>query len=334
MLGGCPLFPANHIFNTRIDSLPVHADSAAFISTIGGTTRVHLDLGTQTNQAAADFYGIPYNLIRGNGFTWPRVYFRTTDPEFTWDPRAESDCANGTSRTVISPCTAAAAPLPVIPVPASPLVEGGIVTDPTHPPGDHHILLLDQDTCRLWETYHSYPASGGGWDIFGAATWDLRSNALRPRGWTSADAAGFPILPLLARADEAAAGSVRHALRFTIRSNKIRRAYTWPARHLTNNGTTATSQPPMGQLFRLRASYTPPTNAGTQARALIQALKEYGMYLADGGSDMYIQGDPSAAWTSNTFSVLQQIPASEFEAVDLAPIMGRPGFNVDSAAVP
>lgn len=312
----------------------MHANSAAFISTIGGTTRVHLDLGTQTDQTAANFYGIPYNLVHAGGFAWPRVFYRTADATFTWNPRPESDCANGTSTTVISPCTPTAAPTPTIPIPASPRVEGGIVTDPSHPPGDHHILIVDQDTCRLWETYHSFPAAGGGWDIFGSATWDLRSNALRPRDWTSADAAGFPILPLLARADEAAAGAVRHALRFTIESFKIRIAYTWPARHLTNHGTTMMNLPPMGQLFRLKASYTPPTNAGPQALALIQALKQYGMYLADGGSDMYIQGDPSAAWTSNTFSVLQAITASQFEAVDLGPIMSRAGFNVDSAAVP
>ncbi|MBL9039802.1 MAG: hypothetical protein JNG84_14895 [Archangium sp.] len=333
-LGGCPVLPANNIFNTRIDGLPVHANSAAFITTIGGAARVHLDLGRETDQTASDFYGIPFNLVHGAAMPWPRVFFRTSDPDMTWDARSESDCAVGSSRQLVSPCTTAAAPEPVLPIPATPLVEGGIVTDPSHPYGDHHILLLDVDSCRLWETYHSYPAANGAWDIYGAAHFDLRSNALRPSGWTSADAAGFPILPLLARADEALAGEVKHALRFTIPSNKIRRAFTWPARHLTSNGTNSMSLPPMGQLFRLKSTFTIPATARPQARALILALQRYGMYLADGGSAMYIQGDPSASWESQTFSVLQAIPASEFEAVDLTPITQRAGFDVNSGAVP
>lgn len=333
-LGGCPLLPANHVFNTRIDSLPVHPSSAAFIATIGATRRVHLDLGTQTNQAAADYYGIPFNLVHGASFAWPRIFFRTSDTSLSWDPTEEADCAVGTAHQLVSPCTATAAPAPVVPIPATPLVEGGIDTDPSHPYGDHHILLLDVDACRLWETYHSYPAAGGAWDVFGVASFDLRSNALRPREWTSADAAGFPILPLLARADEAAAGSVRHALRFTIQSSKIRNAWTWPARHKTNNGTLSMNLPPMGQLFRLKSTYVVPANANAQSRALILALQQYGMYLADGGSDMYLQGNPSAAWASATFSTMQSIAASEFEAVDLSVIEQRAGFNPDSAAVP
>ncbi|HUQ07195.1 MAG TPA: hypothetical protein VM261_32110 [Kofleriaceae bacterium] len=333
-IGPCPSLPADHLFNTPIDTLPVHASSAAFVATIGGTTNLHLDLGTQTNQQANDFYGIPYNLVDGSTFTWPSVAFASTDPDMSWNPRPESDCAVGVNHTFAQPCTAAAAPTPLIPIPASPIVEGGISTAANHLPyGDHHILVVDTATCRLWETYHSY-FTGGTWNIFGSASFDLRSNALRPVDWTSADAAGFPILPLLIRADEASTGTIRHALRFTIASDKIRIGYVWPARHLTSNGTTSTNLPPMGQLFRLKASYVIPSSYTTQAKAILQAMKTYGMYIADGGSDMYVQGDPSASWQSATISQVQSVEASSFEAVDLAPIMSRAGWSVNSGRVP
>ena len=140
---------------------------------------------------------------------------RTTSSALT------DDCAVGSAHTLVSPCTAAAAPQPLFPIPSVPLVEGGIDTDPSQPYGDHHMLLLDADTCRLWELYHCYPDPKSGWDIFGSAFFDLRSNALRPAGWTSADAAGFPILPLLLRADEASSGTIAHALRFTLPGSVI-----------------------------------------------------------------------------------------------------------------
>jgi len=333
-LGGCPLLPVDHVFNTPIDALPVHPDSDAYIATIGGTRRLHLDLGTQTDQQASDYYGIPYNIVNGDGLTWPQVVFASADPDLSWNPRPESDCATGTAHDLARPCTPANAPAPLLPIPAAPLVEGGVNTAASHLPyGDHHILIVDAASCVLWETYHSYLTTGT-WNIFGSAAFDLRSNALRPDGWTSADAAGFPILPLLLRADEASSGEIRHALRFTINSNKIRVAYVWPARHLTSNGTSSSSLPAMGQLFRLKSSYTIPGSYNTQSRAILQAMKTYGMYIADGGSDMYVTGDPSASWASDTFSQVQSVPASEFEAVDLSPIMNRTGFDADSGAVP
>jgi hypothetical protein len=332
MLGGCQIFPSNHIFNTPIDTLPVHANSSQFLTTIG-THNIHLDLGTTVDITQSDYYGIPYNVVHGNSMTWVKAAFSTTDTaNLDWDPKPEADCATGSAHTVVSPCTGTAATQAVFPIPASPLVEGGIDTDPAQPYGDHHMLLLDADTCRLWELYHAYPDPKGGWDIFGAATFDLHSNALRPADWTSADAAGFPILPLLLRADEASSGTIAHALRFTIDPNHIRQEYTWPARHLTSTSSSQ-SLPPMGQAFRIKASYVIPANFNTQARAILQALKTYGMYLADGGSAMYIQGDPNAAWADATFTQVQSVSSSVFEAVDLSPIAQRAGFDPNSAAV-
>jgi hypothetical protein len=336
-LGGCPILPSNHLFNTPIDSLPVDAQSAKYLTTIG-SHNLHLDLGQSTDIGMVDtYYGIPYNVVHGGAQTWVAVHFSSADPDLSWDPRPESDCVDASSsakHTEVSPCTAAAAASPLFPIPAQPLVEGGIDTDPTQPYGDHHILLLDADACVLSELYHAYPHAGGGWDIFGSAMFDLRSNALRPDGWTSADAAGFPIMPLLLRADEASSGTIAHALRFTITSSKIRNAAIWPARHFTTNGTTSTNLPPMGQLFRIKASYQIPAGYGTQARAILQAMKTYGMYIADGGSDMYVTGEPSAGWADDTFSQVQSVNASQFEAVDLTPIHQRAGFDADSAAVP
>jgi hypothetical protein len=336
-IAGCAIFPANHIFNTAIDSLPVDPQSASYLSTIG-THNLHLDLGQSTDISMADtYYGIPYNVVHGGTQAWVAVQFTSADTDLSWDPRPESDCvdaSSGAAHSEVSPCTAAAAGNPVFPIPAKPLVEGGIDTDPSQPYGDHHVLLLDADSCVLSELYHVYPHTGGGWDIFGSAMFDLRSTALRPDGWTSADAAGFPILPLLLRADEASSGQINHALRFTITSSKIRNAPIWPARHYTTNGTTSTNLPPMGQLFRVKPSYQIPANFNTQSRAIVQAMKTYGMYIADGGSDMYVTGEPSADWADDTFSQVQSVSSSQFEAVDLTPIHQRAGFDPDTAAVP
>lgn len=333
-LAGCAIFPANHLFNTAIEGLPTHASSVDFMKAVG-TRTIHLDLGVSVDPKSDEYYGIPYNVVHGNAMPWANASFTTTDTDnLDWDPTQEADCAVGEAHTFTSPCTKDKAPKPLFPIPTTPLVEGGIDTDPAQPYADHHILLLDADTCTLWETYHSYPDPHGGWDIFGAAFFDLKVNALRPAGWTSADAAGFPILPLLLRADEASSGTIKHALRFTIDSSKIRNEYTWPARHLTSNGTTSLSLPPMGQAFRIKSSYAIPASFNTQSRAILQALKTYGMYLADGGSALYIQGEPSAGWEEGTFDQVQSVSSTEFEAVDLTPIRQRPGFDPNSAAVP
>ncbi len=336
VLAGCPMLPANHVFNTPIDKLPVHPSSAAFMTTIG-SPKIHLDLGQSVNLAAPDtYYGIPYNVVHGGALTWTGVKYSTLDTaNFGWDPRPEADCANGTAHTLISPCVASTAPSPVFPIPSGVLVEGGVFPDVAGQVyGDHHMLLLDADTCRLWELYHAYTGASGTWDIYGSAMFDLRSNALRPAGWTSADAAGFPILPLLLRAAEANTGTINHALRFTIQSSSIRDSYTWPARHLTTNGGSSTNKPQMGQLFRLKASYVIPATYSTQAKAILGALKTYGMYLADGGSNLYVQGEPSASWADAIFTEVQSVGAGQFEAVDLSGIQARAGFSVNSGAVP
>ncbi|MBX7101495.1 MAG: hypothetical protein K1X89_27520 [Myxococcaceae bacterium] len=330
-IAGCPIFPANHIFNTPIDTLPVHPSSSAFVSKLGAAT-IHLDLGQTENQSSANYFGIPYNVVNGTTLTWSTVAYTSSDASLDWMPRDEADCAVGSAHTLVSPCLASAAPSPQFPIPPNPLVEGGLLPDVVSSPGgDHHLLMLDSSSCRLWELYHVYSSTSPAWHIFGSASFDLRSNALRPATWTSADAAGFPILPLLLRADEASSGTINHALRFTM--NQIRNTYTWPARHKIGSSVD-TTRPPMGQLFRLKASYAIPAGYSTQSKAILTALKRYGMYLSDVGTELYIQGEPKAAWSSTVFSQVQTVPASEFEAVDLSAITSRAGFNPDSAAVP
>jgi hypothetical protein len=190
------------------------------------------------------------------------------------------------------------------PIPASPKIEG-------FGDGDAHLLMLDRTTCRLYELYAaSHDASG--WHAGSGAIWDLASNALRPDGWTSADAAGLPITPGLARYDEVAAGAINHALRFTVPTT--RKAHIYPARHDAGSGTS-TSLPPMGLRLRLKASVSL-SGFGPQARVILTALKRYGMILADNGSAIYISGESNPGWDDDDLHELNKIKGSMFEVVD------------------
>jgi hypothetical protein len=192
------------------------------------------------------------------------------------------------------------------PIPANPLIEGGPGAD-----GDRHILMVDKDACRLYELFAAY-RSGGQWYAGSGATWDLRSNALRPAGWTSADAAGLPILPGLVRYDEVAAGAIKHALRFTTRTT--RRAYIYPARHYASS-SSSTSLPPMGLRVRLKASYST-SGFSPHARVIAEALKRYGMILADNGSPWYISGMSDPRFDDDVLHELDVITGRDLEVVD------------------
>jgi hypothetical protein len=316
-LGSCSIFPADFIFNTPINALPADtANSDTWVGTIGKTIKLHLDLGTDTDPTAADYYGIPSNVVAGSSLTWSTAKFNSADDG------SESDCGNA-SHAIVSPCTVT----PVLPIPTSPLVEGGI----TSAAGDHHMLVVDADACRLWELYNAQQPSA--WTLDNSSSWDLTSDALRPDTWTSADAAGFPIYPLLLRASEADTGTINHAFRFTAENSEIRGSYVWPARHQANTGTS-TSLPQMGQLFRLKSSYQIPSTFNTQSKAILTAMQTYGMYLADNGSSWYVQGEPSADWQDDTFTQVQSVAGSNFEAVDITAIMSRSGFDPNSGKVP
>jgi hypothetical protein len=188
------------------------------------------------------------------------------------------------------------------PIPKGVHVEGG---------SDHHALLLDRDACRLYEL-GGLQRSGGGWHGWAGATWNLRSNRVRPAGWTSADAAGLPIFPGLARFDEVRRGVIDHALRFTV--DRSRRAYVYPARHYASS-LTDPNLPPMGLRVRLRAGFDV-RPFPRQARIVLTALKRYGMLVADNGSDWYITGAPNKGWSNDQLHALGRVKGSDFEVVD------------------
>ena len=177
--------------------------------------------------------------------------------------------------------------------------------------GDRHALIVDRDTCTLYELYALH-RTASGWAAGSGAIWNLRSNKLRPAGWTSADAAGLPILPGLARYDEVAAGAIDHALRFT--APDTRRAYIYPARHFASDSTDP-SLPPMGLRVRLKASFST-SGFPPQARVVLEALKRYGMILADNGSPWYISGAPDPRWSNDDLHSLSRLTGADFEVVD------------------
>jgi hypothetical protein len=196
------------------------------------------------------------------------------------------------------------------PLPAHPRVEGG---------GDRHVLLVDRDACRLYELFGA-TRDGGSWHAGSGAIWNLRSNHLRPNGWTSADAAGLPILPGLVRYDEVAAGAIRHALRFT--ASRTASRHIWPARH--DAGDDDATLPPMGLRVRLKASVDI-SHYGRQARVVLQALKTYGTILADNGSPWYISGASDPHFDDDDLHALGQITGAAFEVVDAGPTQLKPG---------
>ncbi|HEY6961942.1 MAG TPA: hypothetical protein VI408_08665 [Gaiellaceae bacterium] len=277
-LGGCPVFPASSAWNQRVDSLPVAADSATIIASIGDSG-VHADFGSGLWDGSR--IGIPYVVVHGKTTPKSRVSFDYAD---------ESDKGP-------------------YPIPSNVPIEGQPA--PSND-GDRHALIVDRDSCRLYELYALH-RSGNGWAAGSGAIFDLRSNRLRPAGWTSADAAGLPILPGLARWDgDASTGAIRHALRFTV--ERTRRAYVYPARHYASDSTDP-SRPPMGLRVRLKASVDI-SHLPRQARIVAEAMKTYGMILADNGSNWYVSGAPSPHWSNDQLHALGALHGSDFEVVD------------------
>ena len=191
-------------------------------------------------------------------------------------------------------------------VPLGAPIEGG---------SDAHAIGIDRDNCQLFEMYHASPGNGS-WNAGSGATWNLRSNALRPAGWTSADAAGLPIFPGLARFDEVSAGAIRHALRFTV--NQTQRGYVTPARHFASSSVNP-NRPAMGMRFRLQPGFDLSRYHG-EALVVLQALKTYGMIMADNGSNWYISGAADSRWNDNDLNQLKTVPGSAFDVVDTGPV--------------
>jgi hypothetical protein len=275
-LAGCPVFPADNPWNQRVDRLPVARDSAATIAAIGVGDPVHPDFGTVYDGAPN---GIPYAVV-GAGQRKVPVKFDYAD---------ESDRGP-------------------YPLPPHVAIEGGARSD-----GDRHVIVVDKATCTDYELYDAHPVAGGArWTAGSGAIFHLRSDKLRPAGWTSADAAGLPILPGLARYDEVNAGAIDHALRFTAPCTSAH--YVYPARHEAST-CHSPHAPPMGLRVRLKASVDI-SHLPRQARIVAQALKRYGMILADNGSPFYVSGEPDARWNDDALHALGRLTGREFQVVD------------------
>jgi hypothetical protein len=284
-LDGCEVFPKNNIWNTRVDRLPVDARSSAYVNSIGANTGLHPDFGAGLYQGAP--IGIPFKVVAA---TQPSVNVSFGDPD-------ESD------------------PGPY-PVPADAPVEGGSSSS-----GDRHVLILRQEECKLYELANAYPNPNGSWRASWGATWDLRAHALRPDGWSSADAAGLPILPGLVRYDEIIQGKITHAIRFT--TPRTRRAYVWPARHFASSATDA-NLPPMGQRFRLKAGFDT-SGFSRDTQIILEAMKTHGLILADNGSPWYISGAPDERWDNDVLNTeFSRVKGSDFEAVDTSSLVVAP----------
>ena len=274
-------FPADNPWNTDVSGEPVDANSATLIAACGNRG-LHADFGTVWNGAPN---GIPYVVVAGSQARVP----------VTFEYDGESD------------------PGPY-PVPADAPVEGG-----PHGTGDRHVLVIDRDNWKLYELYDAHPVNGGqSWRAGSGAVFDLNSNALRPAGWTSADAAGLPIFPGLVRYDEVVQQKeIRHALRFTCPTT--RRAYVHPARHFASSRTDA-GLPPMGMRVRLKAGYEV-SGFSPNVQVILNAMKKYGMLLADNGSGWYVSGAPDPRWSDDELATLSRVRSTDFEVVRMGTIV-------------
>ena len=279
----CGVSPADNVWNHRVDALAVHTRSVAYVASIGSAATMRADFGAGGwPEGSNSPIGIPVVAV-GEGQPLVPILFTAYGDESDPGP---------------------------YPIPGGAPIEGRPDAD-----GDRHVLVVAG--CKLYELYRAFPNADGSWSADSSAVYDLSSNALRPAGWTSADAAGLPIYPGLVRYDEVASGRISHAIRFTAPTTQ--RAYVWPARHFASSSTNA-DLPPMGQRFRLKASFDV-SGFPVEVQVILIAMKEYGIILADNGAPWYISGAPDPRWSNDALHELGRVPGSAFEAVDVSPLM-------------
>jgi hypothetical protein len=284
-LHGARLFPPDNPWNQDISNAPVDPNSARLIASIDADARLHPDFGTVWNGAPN---GIPYIVVAGSQ---PRVPINFTSYGSESDPGP-------------------------YPIPRNAPIEGGPNSD-----GDRHVLIIDRDNWKLYEIFSAHPtSSGASWAAASGAVFDLKSNATRPAGWTSADAAGLPIFPGLVRYDEVfEQREIRHALRFTVR--KSRRAYVYPARHYASSDDDP-NLPPMGMRVRLKASFDISTFSPAN-QVILRALKKYGMFVADNGPSWFLSGAPDPRWSNDDLGMLKTIKGFNFEVMKMEGVVTK-----------
>ncbi len=275
---GCPILPAEDPLNQEIADAPVNPNSAAYVASIGLSAHLHPDFGTKPT------YGIPYTVVGPEQKQVP-IKFTAYGSESNPGP---------------------------YPIPPNAPIEGG--GKKGH--GDKHVLVVQEGTCKLFELYDAH-RKGAGWAAASGSVFNLRSDALRPEGWTSADAAGLPIFPLLARYPEVATGQIDHALRVTVPETQD--GYIHPATHYASTSSSP-DLPPMGLRLRLKASYSLVGFTG-ESLVILEALERYGLIVADNGSPWFITGAPNPHWNDENLEQIKRVPGSEFEAVETGPIL-------------
>jgi hypothetical protein len=282
-LGGKRFFPDDNPWNQDVSQEPVDPNSDNLIASIGKDKPLHPDFGTFYQGAPS---GIPYVVVGGDQKKVP-VAFNYPD---------ESD------------------PGPY-PVPPDAPIEGGPKSK-----GDRHVLVLDRDNWKLYELFDARPDGQGGWKAGSGAVFDLNANKLRPASWTSADAAGLPILPGLVRYDEVVEQkAIKHALRFTV--VKTRRGYVSPATHFASPHKDP-NLPPMGMRVRLKADYDI-TRFPPEVKVILQALQTYGMFVADNGGDWFISGAPDPRWNDAALRALKKVRGRDLEVVKMGPVVTK-----------
>jgi hypothetical protein len=292
-LNGFIPFPADNLWNENIASAPVDPNSDSIISFIGTNVPLHPDFGS--GLYAGQSIGIPYIVESGSPLV--KIDYKLYGDESDPGP---------------------------MPIPSNAPIEGY----PKPGNGDRHVLVLDRDNCWLYELYDSHELKNGNWNAGSGAVWNLLADETRPYTWTSADAAGLPIFPGLARYDEVAAGAINHALRYTLQYSEA--AFTPPASHWAANSTNQYAAP-MGMRMRLKSSYDisgfPP-----QSQVILRALQQYGMIMADNGSSVYISGAPDDNWDNDDLGALKSVPASAFDVLLISPLY--PQQNIPQGATP
>ncbi|MEU4731977.1 hypothetical protein [Streptomyces sp. NPDC023588] len=287
--GSCPTSPADSFWRAPVDALPVHPRSAQYVASIGAEAPLHPDFGSGLSDGRP--FGIPITVSDA----------QVPESTVTLDYAEESETSGYR-------------------IPQNAKIENGPASD-----GDRHVVVWDRALCKSYELWDAHPQGGNAWHAGSGAVFDLRSNRLRPDGWTSADAAGLAVLPGLVRPDEAASGRIDHAIRITVpRSDQ---SYVWPARHQAGSAADP-SLPPMGLRLRLKGAVDT-SRLPAQAKAVAEALKTYGAIVADNGSAWFLSGEENAAWDNAQLDALKGFKGSDFEAVDASGLMRSP----DSGAV-